>query len=115
MRFAFLWCKANVLEDPEGMIPRISETRPYLKEAMDYLKKEGPYAFIEKGPICLLLKYWQDFKSEYYMFRYNIKPPRCSNCRFYNDKACVGISPVYLSLYGDSDLIPQKRKKWIIF
>lgn len=115
MRFAFLWCKANVLDDPKGIIPKIPEIRPYLKEAMDYLKKRGPYAFIEKAPICLLSKYWEDFKSEDYMLKENIKPSICRFCKFYNDNNCVGISPVYLSLYGESDLIPQKKKKWLIF
>lgn len=115
MRFAFLWCKANVLDNPQGIIPTIPEIRPYLKEAMDYLKKEGPYAFIEKAPICLLPEYWKDFKSEDYMLKENVKPPICRSCKFDNDDNCVGISPVYLSLYGESDLIPQKRKKWLFF
>lgn len=115
MRFAFLRCKANALENTKNIMPRIPEIRPYLKEAVDYLKKEGPYAFIEKGPICLLPEYEKDFKSEYYMLRENIKPAACSRCRFYKDDACVGVSPTYLDLYGDSDLIPQKRRKWIFF
>ncbi|MDP3052228.1 MAG: radical SAM protein [bacterium] len=115
MRFAFLWCTANVLDDPKGIMPKIPEIRPYLKEAMDYLKEKGPYAFIEKAPICLLPEYWKDFKSEYYMLTENVKPSICRSCKFYSDNNCVGISPVYLSLYGDSDLIPQKRKKWLFF
>jgi len=115
MRFAFLWCKANVLEAPKEIVPRIPEIRPYLKEAMSYLKKEGPYAFIEKAPICLLPEYWEDFKSEYYMLTENMKPFACHSCKFYNDDNCVGISPVYLSLYGESDLIPLKTKKWLFF
>ncbi len=115
MRFAFLWCKANVLDNPKGIIPRIPDIRPYLKEAMDYLQTEGPYAFIEKAPICLLPEYWKDFKSEDYMLKENIKPSICRSCKFYNDDNCIGISPVYLSLYDESDLIPQKRKKWLFF
>lgn len=115
IRFAFLWCKANVLDDPKGIIPRIPEIRPYLKEAMDYLKEEGPYAFIEKAPICLLPEYWKDFKSEYYMLTENVKPSICRSCKFYSDNNCIGISPVYLSLYGEQDLIPQKKKRRLFF
>lgn len=111
MRFSFLWCKANVLDDPKGIIPSIPEIKPYLKEAIDYLKREGVYTFIEKAPLCLLPR--ELFKSEDYMLRENIKPSICRSCKFYNDGKCVGISPVYLSLYGESDLIPQK--KWLFF
>ena len=56
-----------------------------------------------------------DFKSEDYMLRVNIKPSACRPCKFYNNDKCVGISPVYLSLYGQSDLVPQKKKKWLFF
>lgn len=108
-RFSFLY-HLGVGADIEAwrlIMPSLSETKNNLTKAMDVLRGNNIYSFIEKLPVCGAPKYFQDFKPEDYVIRANKKPLACSSCRYYYDAYCVGISPVYLELYGDSDLTPQ--------
>ncbi len=108
-RFSFLFCEGVGLDIGwwKKLMPSIAETRESLSEAMNIFQVRGIYSFIEKLPICGAPQYYRDFKPEDYVIAANIKPEICQKCAYHKDNYCVGVSPMYLKMYGEKDLIPQ--------
>jgi sulfatase maturation enzyme AslB (radical SAM superfamily) len=107
-RFSFLYtegCDLSVKEWKK-MMPSLVETRKYVTKAMGIFRKKGIYSFIEKMPICGSPKYSLDFKSEDYVIKDNIKPKKCSKCKYYIDNYCVGLSKTYIKIYGTKGIKP---------
>lgn len=107
-RFSFLYHRGVGvnLKIWSRLMPTLSETREHITEAMDTFRKNKIYSFIEKLPVCGAPKYCKDFKPEDYVIRANKKPAKCFSCKYYHNDYCVGISPIYLKLYGEKDLMP---------
>lgn len=109
VRFSFLYCKGVEadLKSWSLLMPSLAETRDSLTAAMDTFRENRIYSFMEKVPVCGAPKHCLDFKSEDYVIRANTKPQACFSCKYYHGDRCVGISPVYLKIHGENDLIPQ--------
>ena len=90
---------------------KIAKGKYYLLLNPDVAVMQGSimtlYSFMEKLPVCGAPKYHLDFKPEDYVIKANKKPLICSSCKYYNNNYCIGVSPTYLRLYGEKDLIPQ--------
>jgi MoaA/NifB/PqqE/SkfB family radical SAM enzyme len=97
------------------VVPRFSEIRPYVREALDYCLTNdvGFGGMIGQGgyPPCMLdgeLKYYErvyehlyvsdDWTEQFY------KAPKCRECAF--DAHCLGVRRAYVESYGDAELKP---------
>ena len=109
MRFSLLWIEGNALKNYKTIVPSMEEIRPFLNDAMDYLKDFDVSVSIEWAPFCLLPKYTSCIMSyskrsgESFMKSY-VKSGLCNKCRFYND--CIGLHKNYIKIFGNKEIFP---------
>ncbi|HEX4047528.1 MAG TPA: radical SAM protein [Elusimicrobiota bacterium] len=97
---------------------RISETRPFLAEAVAVARARGSRFSIEKTPICMLPEAADHFQPENDPLadrRSDFGSPECSRC-LVQDR-CFGVDPGYAALFGRGELkaVTDKRTarlKW---
>ena len=108
IKYASLILRNSGYDNRHELAVKISESRPYLNEALDLAESSGVNFVIEKNPICIAPKYHQHFigESDPQMNTDSTfaKSPECTKCRF-NDK-CLGVSVRYQELFGLSELKP---------
>ncbi|MEM9549607.1 MAG: radical SAM protein [Pseudomonadota bacterium] len=97
-------------DDPKGLIPRLSDVRPYLIEAISACRQRGRYVEVKNFPECLLgnyrdalvnaqptlfidPKFWAEFdKNGFYQC------PHQAEC---SSQECLGLTGAYIGKYGD--------------
>ena len=97
------------------VVPRFSEIRPYVREALDFCMSHdiGFGGMIGQGgyPPCMLdgeLKYYARayehlYVSDDWTDQFH-KKASCKECAF--DAHCLGVRRAYVECYGDSELVP---------
>ncbi len=111
--FTFVYPVGDCMKNKE-IIPKISETVPFLEKALKVCKSYGlevffPHCGMPGFPFCLLdresLKFLKNpLNLERELVRtedfqcYNVRTEKCKKCRF--GSICVGIARNYATLYG---------------
>ena len=113
-----------------GLVPRISEAAPYMREALDVGRRGGTRDFVARYvPLCHFTDYldqvseirevatfrtrhWApDFKNEDVgagrVIAGREKTAKCAGCSLYD--RCEGIWKEYVRRYDDSELVPVKE------
>lgn len=103
----------------KDLVPRMSETKKYLKEAIKVGENQGMLVFVFYIPKCILPEYAN--KVIYYE-RLELKGPdteanladnrekqrikfeKCKDCRFNSD--CYGVNKRYVEIYGKEEFEP---------
>lgn len=111
----------------EGLVPRISDAAPYMRETLEIGRKGGTRDWtVRYVPLCYFTEYldqiseireveifhtrhWApDFKNEDVgasrPIAGRVKTERCSGCKLYD--RCEGIWKEYVKRYGDTELTP---------
>ncbi len=108
IKYASLILRDNGYDNRNELAVKITESSPYLNEALDLAQSRGVRFVMEKNPVCIAPKYHEFFigESDPRMDPANTfsKSPACSKCRF-NDK-CVGVSVRYQEMFGLDELKP---------
>jgi MoaA/NifB/PqqE/SkfB family radical SAM enzyme len=97
------------------VIPRFSEIKGAMREALDFCLEQGIGfgGMIGQGgyPPCMLdgdLRYYRHVMTKIYRSpgheREFYKAPRCRECAF--DAYCLGVRASYVRSYGDEELVP---------
>ncbi|MFW6014415.1 MAG: radical SAM protein, partial [Candidatus Nanoarchaeia archaeon] len=103
-------------KDNPYIIPRLTDTIPYIKDALKYCeKKKINYRISGRCgvPICML----EEFKEQHDEYKGpntglntndKLKPNQCKKCTYYD--SCSGLWQQYVSLYGSDEIIPIEKK-----
>lgn len=96
----------------DGIVPRYSETWPFVKIALAVLKRNGIRAVIQNMPLCMLTNF-EGFSFEFQRWRRGDRVLErgvagraerdcCAHCAL--RPACCGARPDYLKLHGGGEL-----------
>lgn len=115
----------------DGLVPRISEAAPYMRETLDIGRAWGTRDWcVRYVPLCHFTGYLDQISEirEVQLFRTRhwapdftnedvgpsrqafgrVKPPKCRDCSLYD--ACEGVWNDYARRYGDGELSPVTEK-----
>jgi MoaA/NifB/PqqE/SkfB family radical SAM enzyme len=123
IRFTFVMLEGNTNDDPEGIVPLMSEVGPHICRGIDVAKGKAS-SFIYNMVPCLVpghenyindmgqldtLLIGPDFEASLDEERKGKKEKAktCSKCKY--DKVCYGIWKKYVKLYGIDELKPIKK------
>ena len=123
-QLAFVHAIGNAWDNYEEMVPKMSETVPYIKEAIDIGIKNNIFVMVEAVPFCLMEGYEKHISENYIpetvirgvdfqntddyknqrMSSGKKKFPQCKNCKY--DQICEGVWKEYPEKFGEKEFIP---------
>ena len=105
--FLFIASRGNALQNP-FLIPKIEDTIPFIKEAIDYANTKGIEVALTFFPFCLFDNYYINYAVEFHipnnidefdeLAAEHYKSPRCKKCKYYSQ--CPGVWKEYYKLKG---------------
>jgi len=105
--FLFIALRGNALNNP-FLIPKIEDTIPLVKEAIDYANSKDINVALTFFPFCLLDSYYINYAVEFHirndinefdeLANERYKSPRCKRCKYYSK--CPGVWKEYYKLKG---------------
>ena len=105
--FLFIASRGNALQNP-FLIPKIEDTIPFIKEAIDYANTKEIEVALTFIPFCLLDNYYINYAVEFHipnniyefdeLAAEHYKSPICKKCKYYSQ--CPGVWKKYYKLKG---------------
>lgn len=126
--FNYVMPQGNAEDSFASLAPKLTEAKPYLEEAVEYLRERDQRPWLHNVYPCIMRDeqyeaymteiiltetnlYGPDFECEIDERRHSFrkKPDSCQNCR-YND-ICVGPPRKYLEVFGEDEFEPVEGPK----
>ena len=129
-QFQFAWVHpcGNAYKNFDDVVPRMCDTIPYIKKALDIANKYNLWGTVEAVPFCLMKGYEKHILELYIPtielrepnrydpnFSYTrkikgkVKGPECKECRFY--AICEGVWREYVEKRGFDEFKPVKGER----
>ena len=120
VQMVFIRPQGQVLKDFSGMVPKMKDTIPYVRESIDYCRAKNKTALIEGIPFCLMRSYEKNIAEKYMPVtkimvdkrfysitkkgKTKIKHKKCKTCKLY--KECTGVWTEYARKIGFGEFTP---------
>lgn len=125
--FNYIMPQGNAKEGFEKLAPKLCETKPYLQEAVKFLKEKDQRPWLHNIYPCIMGKDYEPYMTEIILTQTNLygpdfeceidekrhtfrkKPESCEKCQY--SEVCVGPPEKYLKVFGEKEFRPLEGQK----